>query len=196
MARRGGMMVVLAIVLACVGAWGVARLPTGFIPIEDQGYFVVAVQLPDGAALGRTQRALDEVSKAVLAVPGVDHAVAISGMSALDNNASLQNAGAVYVVLKDWSERGTGTGADLRSLYGTLQSALDKLPDANALLLIPPPIQGIGNASGFTMQIELRDGGFDYPKLERLAQTIVADGGTQSALQRLNTSFRAEHAAA
>lgn len=72
----------------------------------------------------------------MLAVRGVDHAVAISGMSALDNNASLQNAGAVYVVLKDWSERGTGTGADLRSLYGKLQSALDKLPDANALLLI------------------------------------------------------------
>jgi hydrophobic/amphiphilic exporter-1 (mainly G- bacteria), HAE1 family len=190
MAGRGGAMVVLAMVLACAGAWGVARLPTAFIPIEDQGYFVVAVQLPDGAALGRTQRALDEVSKAVLAAPGVDHAVAISGVSPLDNNASLQNAGAVYVTLKDWSQRGKGTGADLRSLYFTLQSALDRIPGANCLVLIPPPIQGIGNASGFTMQVELRDGGFDFAKLERLTRTIVADGGTQSALQHLNTPFR------
>src|ERR1700733_11333797 len=166
-------MVVLAIVLAGAGAWGLARLPTAFIPIEDQGYFVVAVQLPDGAALGRTERALDEVSKAVLKAPGVDHAVAISGISALDNNASLQNAGAVYVILKDWSQRGAGTGADLRSLYFTLQSMLSKLPDATCLVLIPPPIQGIGNAAGFTMQVELRDGSFDKPNLERLTHTMI-----------------------
>ncbi len=190
MARLSGMMVVLAIVLAAAGVWGVARLPTAFIPLEDQGYFVVAVQLPDGAALGRTQRALDEVSKAVLAAPGVDHAVAISGISPLDNNASLQNAGAVYVVLKDWSQRGSGTGADLRSLYFTLQAAVDKLPDASCLVLIPPPIQGIGNAGGFTMQVELRDGSFDFAKLERLTRSIVAAGGTQSALQHLGSSYR------
>src|SRR5262249_9437507 len=95
MGRRAGMMVILAIVFAGAGIWGVGRFATAFIPLEDQGYFVVAVQLPDGAALGRTQRALDEVSKAVLAVPGVEHATAISGISALDNNASLPNAGAV-----------------------------------------------------------------------------------------------------
>jgi HAE1 family hydrophobic/amphiphilic exporter-1 len=117
-------------------------------------------------------------------MPGVDHAVAISGISALDNNASLQNAGAVYVVLKDWSQRGAGTGADLRSLYVALQSTLDDIPVATCVLLIPPPIQGIGNASGFTMQVELRDGNFDYAKLERLTRSIVADGGTQSALRR------------
>jgi HAE1 family hydrophobic/amphiphilic exporter-1 len=190
MTRLSGAMVILAIVLAVVGAWGVARLPTAFIPIEDQGYFVIAVQLPDGAALGRTQRALDEVSKAVLAAPGVDHSVAISGISALDNNASLQNAGAVYVVLKDWAQRGRGTGADLRSLYFSLQAALDKIPDASCLVLIPPPIQGIGNASGFTMQVELRDGSFDFSKLERLTRTIIADGNSQSALQHLGSSFR------
>ncbi len=191
MAGRSGLMVIAAVCLAGLGAWGVARLPTAFIPIEDQGYFLVAVQLPDGAALGRTQRALDDVTKAVLSVPGVDHAAAISGISALDNSASLQNAGAVYVILKDWSERGSRAGTDLRSLYFALQARLDQLPDANNLLVIPPPIQGIGNASGFTMQVELRDGGFDYAKLEKLTRSIVTDGGTQSALQRLNTTFRA-----
>ena len=188
--HSSGVMVILALILAGVGVWGVARLPTAFIPIEDQGYFIVAVQLPDGASLGRTQRALEEVSKTALSAPGVDHAVAISGISPLDNSASLQNAGADYVILKDWSQRGSGTGADLRSLYFTLQTALNKLPDANSLLLIPPPIQGIGNASGFTMQVELRDGSTDFSKLERLTRTIVRDGGTQSALQRLNTPFR------
>jgi HAE1 family hydrophobic/amphiphilic exporter-1 len=192
MSRRAPAMVVLAVLIAGVGVWGVARLPTAFIPIEDQGYFVVAVQLPDGAALTRTQNVLGEVSKVVQAAPGVDHAVAISGMSALDNNASLPNAGVVYVVLKDWNERGAGTGADLRSLYFRLQSDLDMIDDATCLLLIPPPIQGIGNASGFTMQVELRDGGFDFDKLQRLTSAIIADGNAQSALQRLNTSFRSD----
>jgi hydrophobic/amphiphilic exporter-1 (mainly G- bacteria), HAE1 family len=192
MSRRAPAMVVLAMGLAAAGVWGVARLPTAFIPIEDQGFFIVAVQLPDGAALTRTQEALDDVSKVVQAAPGVDHAVAISGISALDNNASLPNAGVVYVVLKDWSERGAGTGADLRSLYFRLQTDLDKIEEATCLLLIPPPIQGIGNASGFTMQVELRDGGFDLDKLSRLTNAIIADGNTQSALQRLNTSFRSD----
>ena len=116
---------------------------------------------------------MDEVTQAALAAPGVDQVVAISGISPLDNNATLANAGVAYVVLKDWSQRRPGTGADLRSLYGNLQGALDKLPDAVALVLIPPPIQGIGNASGFTMQVELRDGSFDYTKLQTLTRTIV-----------------------
>ena len=190
MAGRSGLMVVLALLLSGAGIWGVARLPTSFIPIEDQGYFLVAVQLPDGAALGRTQKVLDEVSDALMKVKGVDHAVAISGISPLDNSASLQNAGAVYVILKDWSERKPGSGADLRAMYFALQGAMDKITDANALVLIPPPIQGIGNASGFTMQVELRDGNTDFPKLEKMTRAIVADGATQSALARLNTTFR------
>jgi len=112
-------------------------------------------------------------------------------VSLLDSNASLANAGVAYVVLKDWSQRPPGSGADLRSLYGTLQRTLDQLPDAVVLVLPPPPIQGIGNASGFNLQIELRDGSFDYTKLQTVTQTIVRDGGTQSGLQRLISPFRA-----
>jgi HAE1 family hydrophobic/amphiphilic exporter-1 len=166
-------------------------LPTSFIPIEDQGYVLVAAQLPDGAAVGRTQAVLDQVTKAALTVPGVDQVIAISGISVLDNSATLSNAGVAYVILKDWSLRPPGSGADLRSVYANLQGALDKLPDAVALVLIPPPIQGIGNASGFTMQVELRDGSFDYTKLQTITQTIVKDGNTQTGLQRLSSSFRA-----
>jgi HAE1 family hydrophobic/amphiphilic exporter-1 len=191
MTRLSGLMVVVALILAGVGIWGIARLPTAFIPIEDQGYVMASVQLPDGASLERTQNALAEVNKIALATPGVEYVAAISGISVLDNSASLPNAGVAYVVLKDWSQRGKGTGADLLSLYLRLSAALDKLPDAIGLVIVPPPIQGIGNASGFTMQVELRDGSFDYAKLQTLSRTIVASGNSQSGLQRLNTSFRA-----
>ena len=189
MTRYSGVLVLLGLVFGGVGVWGVARLPTSFIPIEDQGYFVVSVQLPNGAALERTRQALAVVSDIVRKVDGVDQAVAISGISALDNNASLSSTGVVYVVLKDWAVRGKAAG--LLPLYMALNKALDHLDDGVALVIPPPPIQGIGNAGGFTMQVELRDGSNDWTKLESLTRAIVLDGNSQSGLARLNTSFRA-----
>jgi HAE1 family hydrophobic/amphiphilic exporter-1 len=97
----------------------------------------------------------------------------------------------VNVVLDDWSTRGRGTGRDLRSIYGRLQSELGKMTDAVAFVIVPPPIQGIGNATGFTMMVELRDGSNDFQKLQRITRTIVADGMSQTGLQRLTTPFRA-----
>ena len=191
MARHSSVMVIVALVVAGLGAWGIARLPTSFIPVEDQGYVLVATQLPDGAATGRTQQVMDQVTKIALGVPGVDQVISISGISVLDNSATLANAGVAYVILKDWSLRKPGSGADLRSVYANLQGALDKLEDAVALVVVPPPIQGIGNASGFTVQIELQDGSFDYAKLQTITQTMVRDGNTQTGLQRLNSTFRA-----
>ena len=91
-------------------------MPTGFIPIEDQGYLLVAAQLPDGAALERTQRDADAGLAKSPAIPRASsRSVSISGISALDNSSSLANAGVAYLILKPWSER--GPGEDLRSLF-------------------------------------------------------------------------------
>jgi HAE1 family hydrophobic/amphiphilic exporter-1 len=191
MTRHSLAMVVLALVVIGFGGWGIARLPAAFIPIEDQGYVLVAVQLPDGASLQRSQRALDEVNRIALATPGVDQVIEISGISVLDNNASLANGGAVYVVLKDWALRLKEKGQDLRGIIQHLQGAMDKLPDAKALVLPPPPIQGIGNSGGFNLMLEIRDGNIDFPRLDRAVAAVVANAGTQSALQRVSSSFRA-----
>jgi HAE1 family hydrophobic/amphiphilic exporter-1 len=145
--------------------------------------------LPDGASLERTQDTLQRISKIAGATPGVDKVVTIAGLSALDNNSTLANAGVAYIILKDWSER--GKGEDLASLYATLNASLSDLEDGVALVLPPPPIQGIGNASGFTMQIELRDGSFDFPKLQGSVNAVVKKAATQSAVQHVQTSFRA-----
>ncbi len=192
MARHAGVMVLLALVIVGAGIWGIGRVPTAFIPIEDQGYVLVSLQLPDGASLGRTQQSLDEVARIARGIPGTDQVIEIAGVSPLDNNASLANAGAAYVMLKDWGERGKAKGQDLRSIYEHLQKALDGLPDALALVIVPPPIQGIGNASGFTMQVQLRDGSFDYQKLQRVSNAIVTAANSQTGLQRVMTPFRAD----
>ena len=190
MARASAVMALLSLVLMAAGGYGIARLPGAFLPIEDQGYFLIAVQLPDGAALERTQRVMDEVTRIAGGTDGVETVVAIGGVSALDNNVPLANAGVAYVVLKDWSKRGKGQTA--REINLVLTRKLEAMRDAEAFLLVPPPIQGIGNAGGFTMQLELRDGTFDFGRLQAVTRNLVETGATQSGLQRLRTSFRAE----
>jgi HAE1 family hydrophobic/amphiphilic exporter-1 len=185
MVSRAGLMTIIALIVVALAGWGLARVPTGFLPIEDQGYLLVVVQLPDGAALARTQKALEEVSTTAGADRAVDHVVAIAGVSALDDSAPLANAGVAYVVLKPWNAR-----EDLRTLFGRLSRELGTI-DARVITLPPPPIQGIGNVGGFTMQVELRDGSADFAKLQSITNTIVANGQSQSALQRVSTPFRA-----
>ncbi|MBR1219589.1 multidrug efflux RND transporter permease subunit [Bradyrhizobium sp. U87765 SZCCT0131] len=185
---HSGAAVLVALALIGIGGYGLARVPTGFLPIEDQGYLLAAVQLPDGAALDRTRRVLDRVSEIAGKTPGVAHAIGISGISALDNSASLANAGVAYIVLKDWSAR--GAGEDLRSLVVGLNQSLAAIDEARIIVLPPPPIQGIGNAAGFAMQVELRDGSSDYGKLQAVTNAVVANAATQSALQRVSSPFR------
>ena len=187
--RHSGISVIAALILIAVGGYGLSRVPTGFIPIEDQGYLLAAVQLPDGAALDRTQKVMDRVQELASKQPGVDQIMTIAGVSALDNSSSLANAGVAYIVLKDWSER--GKGEDLRSLFVGLNAKLSAIEEARILVIPPPPIQGIGNAAGFAMQIELRDGNSDFGKLQAITNAMVANGQTQSALQRVSSSFRA-----
>jgi hydrophobic/amphiphilic exporter-1 (mainly G- bacteria), HAE1 family len=192
MVRHAGPMVLIALIVSGVGFWGIARLPTAFIPNEDQGYALIAVQLPDGASLERTQAALNQATQIALQTPGVEQVVQIAGISVLDNSASLSNAGVGYVILKDWGVREKATGQDLRSILGHIQGALGNLPDGIGFVILPPPIQGIGNAGGFAMQIEQRDGSFDYRKLLNTARTVVQDANSQSGLQRVLTTFRSD----
>jgi HAE1 family hydrophobic/amphiphilic exporter-1 len=185
---HSGLSVISALIVIGIAGYGLSRVPTGFIPIEDQGYLLAAVQLPDGAALDRTQRVLDSVSEMAGKTPGVEEVISIAGISALDSSSSLANAGVAYLILKDWSAR--GPGEDLRSLVVGLNQKLAAIPEARILVIPPPPIQGIGNAAGFAMQIELRDGNADFGKLQAITAAMVSSAQTQSALQRVNSSFR------
>ncbi|WP_027556781.1 efflux RND transporter permease subunit [Bradyrhizobium sp. Cp5.3] len=186
--RNATVSVAVALVLIGIGGYGLSRVPTGFLPIEDQGYLIAAVQLPDGASLERTQTVLDKASEIIRQTPGVQQVITIAGISALDNSASLANAGVAYIILKDWEAR--GKGEDLRSLVYGLNDKMATIMEARTLVLPPPPIQGIGNAAGFSMQVELRDGNSDFAKLQAITGAMVSNAQSQSALQRVSSSFR------
>jgi HAE1 family hydrophobic/amphiphilic exporter-1 len=192
MIERSGLMLVIAALLIGFAVFALARIPTSFIPLEDQGYLLIAAQLPDAASLERTQAVMQRISAAALKTPGVEHAITIGGISALDGNASLANAGVVYLTLKDWGERDKHKGQDLKGLYRKLSQEMAQIESARILVVPPPPIQGIGNSGGFQMQVELTDGSFDYRKLQRISDVLVSEGNTQSGLERVMTTFRAD----
>jgi hydrophobic/amphiphilic exporter-1 (mainly G- bacteria), HAE1 family len=191
MTRRSAAMVALALVLVVVAVWGLARVPTAFLPDEDQGYLIVTAQLPDGASKERTDAVMQQIAAIAKKAPGVENVITVSGISVLDNFATLANAGVAFVVLNDWNVRLKQKGQDLNSIYLGLNRSLRAVTQAVAFAFPPPPIQGIGNVGGFTMQVEIRNGDFDYTLLQNLADTVVRDGNAQSALQRLSTTFRA-----
>jgi hydrophobic/amphiphilic exporter-1 (mainly G- bacteria), HAE1 family len=190
MVHHSGIMAMIVAALVVLAVWSLSRVPTGFLPIEDQGYFIAIVQLPEGASLERTTRALDDLTKRLKQQPGVERIVAIGGIAALNDSASLSNAGVAYVILKDWDQR--GKGEDLLSLYHGLSARVKDIPDGTALVIPPPAIQGIGNVAGATMKVELRDGSFDYAKLQRLAEAITSRAGDQSMIQSATNVFRAD----
>ena len=187
---HAGIMTIVALIITGITLYGFSRIPTGFIPIEDQGYMLAMVQLPDGASIGRTQKVLDRVGDIARKTPGVDKVITIAGTSPLDNNASLSNSGAVYIILKDWAERGKKLG--LLPMLESLNKAMAPIEDAIVRVLPPPPIQGIGFAAGFTMQVEMRDDSTDFAKLARVVDTTVANAATQSSIRLALSTFRAD----
>ena len=190
--KHAGLVVLAGLIVSGLGVWGIARLPTAFIPNEDQGYAMIAVQLPDGAALGRTVNSLNEATKIALATPGVKQVITIAGISVLDNSATLANAGVNYVILDDWKKREKEKGQDLVSLLTGLQKKIQSISDGRAFVLVPPPIQGIGNAGGFQMQTQLLGGSFEYVKLNEVTQAVVKKAAANPQMERVLTTFRPE----
>ena len=173
----------IALLVMCFRA-----IPTGFIPDEDQGYVMIAVQLPDGATLERTEAVMDRINTIALETPGVAHAITIGGYSLLDQ-VVVPNAGAVFVTLHPWDERST---ADLQA-EGVLRALRGRLAGIQAgicFALNPPPIQGLGTAGGFEYQLQDR-GGAGLIQLEAVANDLVFEGNADPVLTRMNSSFRA-----
>jgi len=190
MVHHSGLMTLIALVLVTVSIWGLTRAPTAFIPTEDQGYLMVVVQLPDAASLHRTQDAMGQIAQAIAKVPGVAHTIEIGGISPIDNNAALANAGIVYVMLEPWGVRGKKEG--LLPMYDSVNRAALSVQDANSLVLVPPPITGLGLSGGFQMQVNLTDGTFNYKKLQDAAYAVAAEARRNPGVRMALTPFRAD----
>lgn len=187
--RHSGKSCLIAGVLIALSIWGLVKVPTGFIPIEDQGYMIFNVMLPDGASSDRTEKVLGELKQKVAKVGGVKDMIAITGVSILDGNASLSSAGMLYVIFEEWSKR--GKSEDLLHMYMTLSKLAKQTLDAKVMVIVPPPIPGLGMSGGFQMMLEQKDGTFDYQKLESVTNRLVDEAVSHPELKQAITSFRA-----
>ena len=153
--KSGVTMLVLA-GIAAVAVFLGARLPTGFVPTEDQGYMFVALQLPDAASLQRTDEAGLKVTKALLDTPGISGVMQVNGFSLLTLTEST-NTAFFFVSLKTWEERKSAV-EQLQGIQGNLQRELGGIGDGLAFSFPPPAIPGIGTSGGVTMVLEDRTG--------------------------------------
>jgi multidrug efflux pump len=150
--RRGGRMAIIYAALVGAVAIVYTRLPTSFLPNEDQGYLITNIQLPAGASLERTRAALTQVEQFALKQPEVNNIVTVAGFSFSGQG---QNAGLAFMTLKDWSER-AGAEHSASAIAGRAMGALGGYRDAFIFALSPPPIPELGTATGFTFRLQDR----------------------------------------
>jgi hydrophobe/amphiphile efflux-1 (HAE1) family protein len=163
------------------------RIPSTFLPVEDQGYFFVVVQLPDGASLERTDAVAKQVRDILKSTPGVDIVGSISGLNFL-TQAAQSNSAVEFAILKPWDQRTPEQGAS--NIVASVRPKLLGLPGAIALSFDPPSIPGLGTTGGFEFQVEDLTGRGSVA-LNDVAQALIAEARKQPELnpQQLFTSF-------
>lgn len=154
---RGGLMI-MVVYLGLMVLTGVQfnRVPGGFIPAQDQGYFIVSIQLPPGASLDRTDAVVQEAVDLLLDMDGVENAVAFAGFAGATFTNST-NAAAIFPVLESFdSRKQQGLGYD--GLLNEMRGRMASIEEAFIVVIPPPPVRGIGNAGGFRMMVQDRRG--------------------------------------
>jgi len=185
--RRTFIVMVMFAGLLVMTVLGMVRLPSGFIPDEDQGYFFVQAQLPDGATLERTERVMAEVEEFIEQTPSVADVITINGYSFLDGIVT-SNSGAAIVVMEPWGDR-PGAELETGAISQALTARLSAIEEGVAFAFIPPPIMGLGNAGGFEFQLQDR-GGAGLTMLETVAGDLIQGMHADPSLDRPSSSFR------
>jgi multidrug efflux pump len=149
--RRGQVFAVYAVLLLATGLV-FSAVPRGFIPIQDKLYLIAGVKLPEGASIERTDTALKKVAKIAMSVPGVEHEVAFPGLNPLQFT-NTPNSGVVFFPLKPFDQRELSA----KEINERINAQLGGIQEGFAFALLPPPILGLGNGSGYSLFVEDRN---------------------------------------
>lgn len=185
--RKTAVVMLGFVVLLGLLAFGFFKVPGGFIPNEDEGYIFVVAILPDGASLERTEKIMDEVNAILQETPGVRDVLTIGGYSLIDAMAA-SNTGTSFVIFDPWDER-TTEELSFMGILGQLQRRLAQIDEAICVAFSPPPIQGLGAASGFELQLQDR-GGAGVIQLQSSGDDLVYAGNANPGLTRMANSLR------
>ena len=186
--RRVGTVLVLFVCLAAATVFGFLRLPSAFLPEEDQGYFFVNVQLPPAAALARTGQVMTEVGGILKGTPGIRSVVAIGGYSFLTGTAS-PNSGVLFAVLEPWFDR-AAPELQARGILRRVRAKLAAIPEATVVAFDPPSIRGLGTTGGFDFQ--LQDPRGSPQELATALRDLIVRANHTPALRNVFSTFQAD----
>ena len=186
--RLSALMLVAYALLIGLTGWQFSRAPTGFIPELDQGYLITVLQLPPGASLARTDAVVRQAIGIITATPGVEHAIAFSGLDgATLTNAS--NSGAIFSGLGPFASR-DAQGLTADAILASLRQRLSVIEGAFVITIAPPPVAGIGNAGGFKMMLQ-DEAGLGPAALQAAAQDLAGAANATPGLAGVFSPFSA-----
>ncbi|WP_296268126.1 efflux RND transporter permease subunit [Pseudomonas sp. UBA6562] len=183
--RSGRYLLVYAALLGAL-AYGFSQLPSDFLPTEDQGYTITDIQLPPGASRARTEQVAAQIEAHNAQEPGVADTTVILGFSF---SGSGQNAALTFTTLKDWSQRGGDDSA--QSIADRANAAFSQIKDAVAFSVLPPPIDGLGESTGFQFRLQDR-AGLGHAQLMAARDALLAAAGDSKLLTNVREASLAE----
>ncbi|MBE9168030.1 efflux RND transporter permease subunit [Pleurocapsales cyanobacterium LEGE 06147] len=185
--RVKSIVIGLFVLLLVATAFMFTRVPTAFLPEEDQGYFITVVQAPEGVSLNYTDRVIRQIEEEILPMPEVVATFAVGGFSF---SGSTANSGIIFTTLKPWNER-TGPNQSVEAIIGRLFPIFSQITEARVLPLNPPAIQGLGTFGGFTFQLQERQGNEDLTPLVQTLGQILQRANQTPGLQGVFSTFAA-----
>jgi multidrug efflux pump len=176
--RTGRLMLIYAALLIGL-TWAFVRLPGGFLPVDDQGFITTDVQTPSDSSFGRTEAAVERVEKYLAQRAGVETVTFLTGFSFLGQG---MNTAQAFITLKDWAERPPKDSA--AAIVADINRELSSVRDAKISALQPPPIDNLGNSSGFSFRLQDR-GQKGYAALVNASDRLIADANASPVLQKV-----------
>jgi HAE1 family hydrophobic/amphiphilic exporter-1 len=184
--RKTAVVIVMLLIFSAAAGFFAQRIPSSFLPDEDQGYMYVSLQLPNGASLERTAAVSTDVEKILMAAPGVQHVTSFIGFSLLSFVRTTYNS-TFFVTFKPWDAR-KARAEQFQMLKANLNKQLSRLPAGTSFGFSPPAIPGVGTAGGFTFMLEDRSGG-DIEFLTRNLATFLEAARKRPEIGSLSTTF-------
>jgi len=184
--RKLAIPLILLVDTAALSGLIAKRLPSGFLPEEDQGYALAGLALPDGASLQRTMAVYEKVNKILAEEPGLRAFNSIAGFSFSTRTAS-SYSGTIFMGFKPWSER-KDPSLSAKEIVKRINGKLAQIPEARALAVLPPAIPGISSAGGFSMMIQDRVG-LPYPEFAGNVQAFLAAARKRPELEAVRGNF-------
>ncbi len=186
--RKAAIGIILFIAISAVSIWGFGKLPTGFVPQEDEGFCIANIQLPNASSQNRITAFVKKTNKIIENTPGVDRYITVTGYSMLDD-VVVPNMAFSFVIFKDWDDRDKSEHQE--AIINNLNRSFSQLKGGIVFAFPTPSLPGLGLSGGFTCMLQDR-GGVGLATLEKTGNDFIAKTLKDPAVMTMNSTFKSD----